>query len=451
MKTFAVPLLLLLSACVTTPPPPPRPDWIAHPKDSDSVYLYRLGSSEKCSSEAAAREAAFQDARAKVAEDVLSASGDPALAKRLRRALPLREVTVIPDACHVEKNRDGFACWVQASYPLAERQRLLDRIALSGRVEGLWAEAQAAAQADRFDEAERALQTVLENYDAMLAPTFDRQRVQYLAAELPRARRRKELGGFWADAQTAAHAGRHAEAEQGLRAVLERYDPAIAPPFDREQAQLLHGDMLLALKKDREAARCYLDVKRTSAKTGYQTEAARKYEAIPKSRFWEMFDRWGGRRVALLCAIREGKGLRRFAPLTEVLMKECGLAGMETTDIAMELTPEEMAPVFERQAFSGVVLKTGGAAGILWAILVDIDPARRGKTEDVLGVSASVLDTDVRFFIVAGESGKLVYNGSFKETAGASSESKLAERAAAVMIVKYLLPQCPAVEKQKME
>jgi hypothetical protein len=41
--------------------------------------------------------------------------------------------------------------------------------------------------------------------------------------------------------------------------------------------------------------------------------------------------------------------------------------------------------------------------------------------------------------------GTLAYNGQFKEVAGTQSLSRLAERAAVLMINRYLVPQCPPI------
>ena len=61
------------------------------------------------------------------------------------------------------------------------------------------------------------------------------------------------------------------------------------------------------------------------------------------------------------------------------------------------------------------------------------------------GVTLPAMDSMVRFFVVRVEDGKIVYNGQFKETAGALAESRLADRATAIMITKYLAQNCPVV------
>ena len=85
-------------------------------------------------------------------------------------------------------------------------------------------------------------------------------------------------------------------------------------------------------------------------------------------------------------------------------------------------------------------------AGVVLAVLYDVNPALRNKTEDIGGVVLPVPDARVVFLVVRTDSGKVIHRGQFKAVTDGKGESRLAPYAATVLITKYLVPSCPAVK-----
>ncbi|MBI3985680.1 MAG: hypothetical protein HY343_02075 [Lentisphaerae bacterium] len=111
--------VLLLSMAAGTPDAAERPEWIRQPKTSDSLYVYVIGTVVSHPTEAAAREAAFTNALGKIASQIIQWDGRPVAVSRLTRA------ELVPGAVHVESNSRGFDAWVQVSFPIAEKEKLL--------------------------------------------------------------------------------------------------------------------------------------------------------------------------------------------------------------------------------------------------------------------------------------------------------------------------------------
>jgi hypothetical protein len=165
-------------------------------------------------------------------------------------------------------------------------------------------------------------------------------------------------------------------------------------------------------------------------------------------RFWPMRDRWNGQKVALLCAIREGGEPRPFPELTHVLVKDCTDARLEYTDITTQLNSRQIAALFERNQFDVLPSATTRQDnGILLAILYDIDPNRKGTKEELAGVLVPAIDSRVRVIVLT--EGAIFYAAEFKDVAGGSSQANIAERSANVLVRKYLVPECPALENKK--
>lgn len=183
---------------VTAAPPEvdaPTPAWIDHPKGDDSIFLYRVGHSEGHRDKAAAQQAAYANALSVILNEMLARSGvDETIRPDLAAALPVQNAEIVPGAVHTETTAAGIACWVQVSYPLTEKARLLDRI-------------------------EPELQKVLERvaYDKRMAATFS-------------------------DARKAYGRGDYESALTNLQAVLLGYARLRAPGFEQEDAQILLGD-----------------------------------------------------------------------------------------------------------------------------------------------------------------------------------------------------------------
>jgi hypothetical protein len=160
-----------------------------------------------------------------------------------------------------------------------------------------------------------------------------------------------------------------------------------------------------------------------------------------------MHKRWSGGRVALLCAIRDGGTPRAFVELAQLLAKDCVEARLASADIARELDSNSLATAFDSADFaSSLTCASSRDCPVLLAILHDIDPKLRGTVQQTMGVSMPAIDSTVRFFVYSVKTSELVYTGQFKEVAGKSSEIRLAARIAGLIIERYLVPHCPAVE-----
>ncbi|MBU4198753.1 MAG: hypothetical protein KKG09_10785 [Verrucomicrobia bacterium] len=92
-----------------------KPPWIGQPKGNDSVYVYAVGNALNRASAAAAREAAHQDALRQLAAQV---SPDTKSAR-------LRGVEILPGCVYYDEHDDRFDCWVQVSWPVAEKNKLI--------------------------------------------------------------------------------------------------------------------------------------------------------------------------------------------------------------------------------------------------------------------------------------------------------------------------------------
>lgn len=385
--------LLLLSLCSADPAwarkeKVVRPEWIAQPKTDDSLYLYRVGHAVDQPSAGAARDAAFQDAVRQVAGIFIPViRGNPSVTQVVA-AVSLRSVDILPGCAHTESTAEGYDGWVQVSYPLAEKQKIIRRI----------------EQGEKADQ-------------------------------------------LWADAQSEVNQGRYEPAQKLLKQIIEGRDQELFMKADMDEVRLVLGDTYREQNNVLDARRWYESVLRTTASDQWKTRATEVLRHLPDPpRFWPLQDRWNGRKAALLCAIRDDKPCRRFLDLANVLTKDCGEARLGSVDIAQGLDENNLAACFDKMNFAAACQAASAQqAGVVLAVLFDIDPHKRGATTQMYGVTLPAMDSMVRFFVVRVEDGKIVYNGQFKETAGALAESRLADRAAAIMITKYLVPQCPVI------
>ncbi|MFA5042696.1 MAG: hypothetical protein WC381_07345 [Kiritimatiellia bacterium] len=365
-----------------------RPEWIAQPKTDDSLYLYRVGHATNQPSADTARDAAFQDAVRQVAGIFMPAIRGNLSVTQVMAAVSLRNVDILPDCVHTEPAARGYEGWVQVSYPLAEKQKIIRRIEQGEKADQLWTEANSEVTQGHYEPARKLLKQIVEGRGQALFMTADMDEVRLV------------LGDTY-----------------------------------REQNNALD-------------ARCwYESVLHTTASDQWKTKAAEALGHLPDPpRFWPLQDRWNGRKVALLCAIRDDKPCRRFLDLANVLTKDCGEARLDSADIARGLDEESLAACFDKMDFSAAgKAALAQQAGVILAVLFDIDPRKRGTTTQMYGVTIPAMDSMVRFFVVRAEDGRIIYNGQFKETAGVFAESRLADRAAAIMIAKYLAPQCPVI------
>lgn len=99
-----------------------RPEWIAQPKSSDLMYLYVVGHAAGQSSETDAQDAAYQNALQKIAAQIPAPDGKPVPPTKIQRA------EVVPGCRYVESSRSGHEAWVQVSWPVAEKQKLIRQL-----------------------------------------------------------------------------------------------------------------------------------------------------------------------------------------------------------------------------------------------------------------------------------------------------------------------------------
>ena len=109
--------LALLAGCHSPPAVDTRPPLLTVPKGNDSVYVYVVGNAMSRASAAAAREAAYQDALRQLAAQA-APSANPAR---------LRGVEVLPGCVHYEEHDNRFDCLVQVSWPVAEKNKLIEQ------------------------------------------------------------------------------------------------------------------------------------------------------------------------------------------------------------------------------------------------------------------------------------------------------------------------------------
>lgn len=103
----------------------PPPSWTQNPKINDSVNMYRIGSATGEPTAAAAREAAYKDALRQINQAIIREIGGAAAGRGVT-TLPLSEVEVLPGCSYTVQSRSGYDGWVQVSFPLAERNKLVE-------------------------------------------------------------------------------------------------------------------------------------------------------------------------------------------------------------------------------------------------------------------------------------------------------------------------------------
>ena len=400
----------LAASCRTAPPtaappapraaaPSPRddsrPEWVQHPKGADSLYAYAVGEASGKPTAEEARDAAFRNAVERLRAQMLADAGEAGDGvRRAAGSLALSDVEVMPDCVWRGADSGGHACAVQVKWPAEERQKTMEQIRLGRTLDAAWADANGAYRRGEFPAAIDGCSRVLKDYSHALACSFPVESVQVLKG--------------------MAH-----ESLNQFSEALAEYDSAAAAtaPASREIAA------------DAQKKRDILRARWTPP------------------RFWPMRERWRGEKVALLCAIRDEQGVRAFPLLACALRRDCDAARLECTDIGAPADAGAAAAVLDHGEYDAArrsALAVG--AGILLAVLFDIDPARRGATEDVAGVAMPVLDSTVKFVVLPTGAAAPLYSGSFKESAGRAPESRLADRAEAILVQKYLAPGCPGLK-----
>jgi hypothetical protein len=394
LKPVAAQLLFFLfCGCSTLPvgsSVPDRPEWIDNPKSNDSVYMYRVGHASGRSTSEEARKAAFEDALARISKSIISSVSVRGRETRLSSMMEIRDAKILPGCIYLDRSGSKHDAWVQVMYPLSEKKKIVDRIDMG-----------------------------------------------------------EKLNGMWVKAQSDMHRGAYADAVPSLTNLLARFEQAVNLSFDVDNAKILLGDAYRDQKNFLEARRWYENVEKLSENDDWRKKAAERMNKLPEPpRFWPMNDRFGGRKTALLCATREGGDCKRAKDMISVLAGDCREARLKCMDITTSLTPKNMADVFDVSSMEPLIKAVEGKdVGIVIAVLFDIDPVKRRKNNDAGGIPS--IDTQVRFLIVsisAKTGAEVLYSGNFKEIAGKASDSRLASHAAAILIRNYLVPNCPSVK-----
>lgn len=386
-------LLLALagvSGCATSLAPGRRPEWIANPKSDDSLCLYRVGHASGTATEAEARTRAYEDALAKISLSIRSEVKVAGSAAQVTSALEIRGAEIMSGCEYFEPGGGRWDGWVQVSYPLAEKQKILDRLKLG-----------------------------------------------------------ETLNALWASAKTAFHQSRFEQAKQDLLKIVADYEKALYAAFPVQEAQILLGDVFLEQKDFLQARQWY----ESAAKSDVNREAKERAEAKIKSlpappRAWPLHDRFGGRKVGLVCCVREGGAWKNAGDLAGILAGECREARLESADITGLLSAGDRAAFFNTRKPEAVIAAAGReGAGVVLTVFMDIDPKKRGTTEKLYDVETPAIDTRVYFQVLAvGGKTPVAYDGSFKEIAGTLSEASLARHAATILVQNYLVPKCPVVK-----
>jgi hypothetical protein len=109
--------------------PPEPPPWTVSPKQADSVYFYVVGSAREQKTALDAREAAFQDALRKISRTIVTEAGVGE--KALSDAgilVPMEGAEVLPDCTFVEPVPNGFNAYVQVSFPIVQKRKIIARL-----------------------------------------------------------------------------------------------------------------------------------------------------------------------------------------------------------------------------------------------------------------------------------------------------------------------------------
>lgn len=105
----------------------PPPSWTECAKPNDSVSMYRIGTANGEPTAGAAREAAYQDALRQITQAVM-VEVRGAAAGNGSTSLPLTGAEVMPGCSYVVQGVSGYDAWVQVSYPLTEKRRLVESL-----------------------------------------------------------------------------------------------------------------------------------------------------------------------------------------------------------------------------------------------------------------------------------------------------------------------------------
>lgn len=387
-----IPVLLLgslLYGCVTQQARSHRPDWIANPKTDDSVYVYRLGQASGAVSEAEAKRLAYENALAAISTSIRSEVKVTDGTTKIRSAFDILGAEIMSGCVHFEQRASGWDCWIQVSYPIIEKRKIMDRLKLG-----------------------------------------------------------EDLNTSWSTAKTEFNKSNFSEVKNQLQRIITDYEKALYVPFPIDEAKLLLGDACAEMKDFLQARQWYESIARANTGSEWKDKAVAKINTLPAPpRFWPLNDRLGGRKVGLLCFIREGNEWRNATDMTASLASDCREARLESADISAHLAPGNRDQFFSQRQIDPIIEAAATErAGVVLAILMDIDPKKRGKTEKVFDMDAPAIDTRVYFYVISSISRSIIFDGSFKEIAGTGTDTSLSTRATTILIKNYLVPKCPVVK-----
>lgn len=367
---------------------PLRPLWVTEPKSDDSLHMYRVGVATRQPTAEQAREAAQQHALAEIARAILSSVSVAGAEVRLSASLDIQAAEQVPGGVHVEETPEGFNCWMQMSFPLAEKSRLL-----AGYERG------------------------------------------------------RPLGQHLERARDAIHRGAFEEARTNLLWIVTEKTDQMLVTFSLDEVKMMLGDVCLQQKDYLDARRWFENIQRMGKDEAVREKARLAAVSLPRPpRFWPMNDRFGGQAVALVCGMREGGPVERSADLVSLLSKECREARLGCLDVSGQLGEAGMARFFDVRDFASAAdLAQAGQAGVILGILMDIDPQKRAKLRQ--SPEEAGIDTQVKFMVVRAGDRTCVFDGSVREAAGTSANSSVAAHALSVLIQNYLIPKCPAVSR----
>lgn len=387
-------LALLLAGCAAPKPAVDpaleRPAWTAQAKNEDGLYLYRVGRASGQNTAEAARDAAYQDALAQFAKETWSsiqASGDRS---QLASAMAIRGAEIMPECVYVERRGGGYEAFVQVLWPKAERNKLSQQIEAGER-----------------------------------------------------------LNRGWAEARSAAGRGDYLAAQKDLEPLLQQYGQALYPGFDQEEASLLMGDTFLARNDFLEARRWFEQTAATTAKPAWKKAAGERLANLPDPPpAWPLRDRFANRTVALVIGYREGGDIEPYNELLGKIAEYLTEAHITFKDLSSGLDTTARGDLLLRGSGEAAAQQAAQqGAGVLLGVLADVDPKLKGTTRQVFGTAMPAMDTTLRFYVLDAPTARLFYNGQFMDASGGGSNSKLAARAATILIRNYLVEKCPPIEK----
>lgn len=436
-------LCALVAACRTT-----RPGWTYTNKEPDNLYVYQVGHAECAPTGETARNIAFSNACEALAGDAIKKAGAASSAVS-PGTLGLEGAEVSPKGIYVEKSDSGYEAWVQVAFPRAEAQRLVARLKTGVELNRRWNEARDFLAAGNWESARAATRNIETNFTDALGLAFSLPEVSSLAAEIDRSEFNALLNAGWNEARTLRDRGESTKAVPLLERLLAQYTPGLRPTFERAEATLMLADLWRDQKKDIRARRLYEELAGGETNSAWKALASQRLASCPPlPRMGPLNARWDGRNVGLMCIMRDRDETRLFTPLFDILAKDCIEAEMEPVNLAGQVTPDMLRACFESDNFGPIAAKAAATStGVVLAVFYDINPALRNQTSDVGGVVMPVADARVIFVVLGAGSDRPLYRGQFKAVTEGKADARLAPYAASILISKYLVPSCPAINR----